>query len=98
MSHHEAPIIQPMVQIEKIAVFPPALETPSPPHPVAPADPEQARAVEAVFEARDQESQKVIGLMGMYTGAMLLHDLAVETFSRPAGELEEEEREKQREN
>ncbi len=31
------------------------------------------------------------GLIGMYTGVMLLHDLAIEAFAPGAGEFEEDE-------
>ncbi len=60
-----------------------AVEAPSPP-PSA----EQARVAEAVFAAQERESETVVGLLSMWTGAMLLHDLALENFSKPAGETE----------
>jgi len=48
--------------------------------------PEQVEAREAVFrqEAQEQqESQQVAGMLGMWTGTLLLHDLAMEAFSGP---------------
>jgi len=60
------------------------------------AEPEQARAVEAVFAAQERESEKVAGLMAMWTGTLVLHDLALEAFSKPAGEFEEEEQRRKR--
>lgn len=55
-----------------------------------PATPERARAVEAVFTQQDKESDQVLGLLGLWTSALVLHDVAVETFDPPAGELEDE--------
>jgi hypothetical protein len=69
----------------------PARVAMAPPHPALVHDPEQAKAVEAVFAAREQESQAVVGLLGLWTGTMLLNDLAIEAFSKPAGEVEPEE-------
>jgi hypothetical protein len=90
MSHESVFLVpRPVVSDELVAV--PAVEAPAPPqHPLA-GDPEQARAVEALFAAQNQESDKVAGLLGMWTGAMILHDLAAETFSPEAGEVEAEE-------
>jgi hypothetical protein len=56
---------------------------------LAPATPEQARAVEAVFASQDREHHQVAGLLGLWTGALVLHDIAVETFDPPADEKEE---------
>lgn len=76
-------------------ILTPGIEAPAPPleHIV---DPEQALAAEQLFAQQQQESEMVIGLMGMYTGAMLLHDVAVETFSPKAGAIEEEEERKRK--
>ncbi len=60
------------------------------------AEPEQARAVEAVFAAQKDESEKVAGLMALWTGALVLHDIALDTFSKSAGELEEDEEEERK--
>jgi hypothetical protein len=49
------------------------------------------RALEAVFTAKEKESATVAGLLGMLSGTMVLHDLAVDTFSEPADEVEAEE-------
>jgi hypothetical protein len=46
---------------------------------------EQLHAVDAVF-ARDPESHLVAGLMGLWTGSLLLCDLAQEHFHIPADE------------
>jgi hypothetical protein len=50
--------------------------------------PEQIRAVEAVFtqDQADRERHLVSGLLGLWTGTVLLHDLAVEHLSRPTPE------------
>ena len=89
---HESTLVLPVaIQLDK-AVFAPATETPAPILPGPPADSEQVRALEAVFTAKEKESTTVAGLLGAWTGAMVLHDLAVETFSEPAGEVEDEEK------
>ena len=49
---------------------------------------EQVRAAEAVFtqEHIDRENQLVAGMLGVWSGAMLLHDLTVENLSEPVNE------------
>ena len=90
MSHH-APLIVPHQDlIEKVVILPDAAARPSPPFTHTP-DPQELRAVEAVFSAKDRESATVAGLLGLWTGTMLLNDLARETFTEPAGEVEAEE-------
>jgi hypothetical protein len=85
---HEAPLIVSLpVECHK-EILMPAQVAPAPPQVV---DPNQARAVEAVFAAREKESQMVVGLLGLWTGTALLNDLAIETFSEPAGEIDPEE-------
>src|SRR5262245_42249924 len=71
------------------AILPPAMQMPLPEEQLPPATPEQVKAVETVF-AQDQESEAVYGLLGMWTGTLLLHDLAKETFDKSAEEEEEE--------
>src|SRR5438128_882524 len=61
-----------------------AVEAPSPP-----PSPEQTRVADAVFAAQERESETVAGMLSMWTGVMLLHDVAVETFSKSAGEEDE---------
>ncbi len=51
-------------------------------------DPEQMRAAEAAFTHDNQEAHAVAGVLGLWTGALLLHDLAAEHFE---GRDEEEE-------
>jgi hypothetical protein len=87
---HESTLALPVaVEVDK-AMFAPAHQSPAPVLPGA-TDSEQVRALEAVFTAKDRESATVAGLLGLATGAMVLHDLAIETFSEPAGEVEIEE-------
>jgi len=89
---HESTLVLPVaVELDK-AVFAPAAEAPAPFLPGPPPDSEQLRALEAVFAAKDRESTTVAGLLGLWTGTMVLHDLAVETFTEPAGEVEAEEK------
>ncbi len=49
--------------------------------------PEQVRAADGVFAGR-KESETVAGLIGMWTGVLLLHDLAVEHLDRPKEEAQ----------
>ena len=56
----------------------------------APIDPEHVRAVDAVYAQQEKESDQVFGLLGMWTGTLLLRDLAVEAFDKSAEEKEEE--------
>jgi hypothetical protein len=56
--------------------------------PSPPPSPEDARAIEAVFAAQERESDEVAALFGLWTGTLLLNDLAKETFCRPTGERE----------
>lgn len=67
------------VQIAKeqppILQHPPLQESPTPP------TPDQVRAVDAVFS--EEEKTPVAGLLGLYTGALLLHDIAKDTFTVP---------------
>jgi hypothetical protein len=50
---------------------------------------EQVRAVEAVFRDHDdQETRAVAALMGVWTGTLLLRDVAIETFDESADEKE----------
>jgi hypothetical protein len=87
MSHDSQFIVQLPSDLDKQILMPAAV-APAPPHAVLAHDLEQAKAVEAVFAARERESQAVVGLLGLWTGTMLLNDLAIETFSEPAGEVE----------
>jgi hypothetical protein len=58
-----------------------------PEKPIPPLTAEQVRAVDAALaHENDQESATVAGLLGMWTGSMLLKDLAQEHFSPPADE------------
>jgi hypothetical protein len=91
MTHESTMVLPVAVQLDK-AVFAPAAEAPAPVLPGPVPDSEQVRALEAVFAAKDKESATVAGLLGLWTGAMVLHDMAVETFSEPAGEVEAEEK------
>jgi hypothetical protein len=87
---------------EPIAVVaPPKLTRPEPPPEVRSAadllparTPEEIRAVEAVFTQHDKEAVTAAGLWGMWTGALILHDVMVDTFTDPAGEVEVEPKKK----
>jgi hypothetical protein len=89
---HEAPLELPIaVQVDK-ALIEAAELVPAPPLPIPPSDTEHVRALDAAFDAQEKESQQVVGLLGLWTGTALLHDLAVETFSEPVGEVEIEKK------
>ncbi len=53
------------------------------------ATPEEIRAADQLFAKQAQEQQLVSGLLGMYTGSLLLRDLAAEHLAHS----EEEEQE-----
>jgi hypothetical protein len=84
----EAPVNHPMPIIAQRTVWAEGAESPAPPAMQPPPTAEQARAAEAIFAARQHESDQVAGMLGMYTSAMILKDLAAETFTEPAVELE----------
>lgn len=89
MTHESTMVLPAAVQLDK-ALFAPGAEAPAPVLRDTLPDSEQVRALEAVFSAKDAESNTVAGLLGLWTGTMVLHDLAIETFSEPAGEVEPE--------
>jgi hypothetical protein len=72
-------LIAPKVVIPAEVVMPPVQEAPLPGVTVEAPPHEQVRAAEAYF-TREQENHLVVGLMGMWTGTLLLHDLALEHF------------------
>ena len=93
---HESTLVLPVaVEVDK-ALFAPAHQSPAPVLPSSPSDLEQVRAVEAVFAANERESTAVAGLLGLWTGTLVLHDLAVETFAEPVDEVEPEEKPKEK--
>jgi hypothetical protein len=61
----------------------------------APPPPEQGHAAEAYF-SREQENHLVAGLMGMWTGTLLLHDHFVEHFEERDEIDEERDRRKEK--
>jgi hypothetical protein len=88
---HESNLVVPLPSLTEKAVIIPALEAmPRPPldHPPHESD---ARAVEALF-AKEKEPSAVAGLLGLWSGTMLLNDLAMDMFSEPAGEVEPEKK------
>jgi hypothetical protein len=71
----------------------PVAEPSVPAKPTPPLTPEQIRAVDEAM-ARDQEAHTVANLLGLWTGSMLLRDLAEEHFSPPADEDEQKRKAK----
>jgi hypothetical protein len=78
MSHEShIVVLPPAAPVQELLPPPPAVDRlEAPPTPT----PEEARAVEAVFAQQQKESNTVAGLVGMYTSAVMLHNLAVDTF------------------
>jgi hypothetical protein len=72
-------LVAPRIVVPVEAVTPPLEQAPLPGVSVETPPPEQARAAEAFF-TRQQENHLVAGVMGLWTGTLLLHDLAAEHF------------------
>jgi hypothetical protein len=83
----EAPVNHPMPIIAQRTVWADGAESPAPPALQPPPTEEQARAAEAIFAARQHESDQVAGMLGMWAGTMVLKDLATESFTEPVVEL-----------
>jgi hypothetical protein len=85
---HESDMVMPRPPLHEKEIIMPVLEA----MPRPPLDHSQqendARVVEALFAAKERESAAVAGLLSLWTGTMLLNDLAAETFSEPADEFE----------
>ena len=80
-------VVVPVASYNVQAEVPPADEaiaSASQPPPSA----EQVRAAQAVF-SQHSDANFAFGLLGVWTSTLLLHDLALETFSAPADEEEE---------
>jgi hypothetical protein len=84
----EAPVNHSMPIVAEKAVWAPGAEAPAPPVEQPPLTDEQVRAAEAVFAARQRESDQVASMLGIWTGAMILKDLTTETFTEPVDEVE----------
>ena len=82
----ESPIVAPLTRAV-IEVQTP-LEVIPAAHTVQTPSADQVRATEAVFTQQQDESHAVMGLLGLWTGTLLLHDLAVEHFDTPDDEDE----------
>jgi hypothetical protein len=86
---HEMPHIAPLEVRPVEVVTPPPAEPALPPQLTA-VDPEQVQQLDAFF-ARKDENSTVAGLLGLWTGALVLHDVARDHFAPPVGEVEDEE-------
>jgi hypothetical protein len=84
----EFALIAPKVVIPVETVVAPVEQVPLAGVTVEAPPPEQGQAAEAYF-SRQQENHLVAGLMGMWTGTLLLHDLALEHFE-DRDEIDEE--------
>jgi hypothetical protein len=86
---HEFMIVTPHGEQLRLVVDQQAQCPPPGAESVPAATPEKVRAVEAVFASQEREHQQVLGLLGLWSGALLMHDIAVETFDPSAEEKEE---------
>ena len=87
----EVHVLPPVAVIYHEEVLASGILAPAPPLPGGIADgTPQSGDVDQVFSEKKHEADKVVGLLGMYTGVMLLHDLALEAFT-PAADEEEDE-------
>lgn len=83
----QAPIlVEPAQSVQAMIAAVPGLPHPQP-------TPEQVRIAEAVFAAQEKEAQTVAGLLGLWTGTVLLNDLAREHFSRPVDQRDDDDEE-----
>jgi hypothetical protein len=87
-------VVAPKVVIPADVVMPPVENAPLPGVTVEAPPPEQGRVAEAYFTRQEEEHRAVAGLMGMWAGTLLLHDLAVEHFEERDEIEEERERKK----
>ena len=86
MIYESPPIITPAPIEAQPAIVAPVQEAPAPP-----PTQEQIRAAEALFAAKERESEQVAGLLGLWTSAMILNDLATESFSDSADDEKSQE-------
>ncbi len=61
---------------------PPMAQVPAAPLHVAPADAERIQVVDGVF-TQNSEDRSALGLLGIWSSVMLLHDLAAEHLAPP---------------
>ncbi len=88
MSSHEASIPPLINQIEVENLHAQVIDKVPGDDRAPPVTPEQVRTADEVF-ARDKESEQVLGMLGMWTGALLLRDIAVDTFDVTEDEKEQ---------
>lgn len=95
MAGHESILEAPRHLVLREMVLPPGA-APARPAEILPPTEEQALATDEYFaqaaDAPDAEAQAVAGLMGLWTGTLLLHDLAVEHLRGPKDEEEKKPR------
>jgi hypothetical protein len=85
MSHETAVFAPALVEAPAPVVEIPAHQAPAPPAPT----PEQIQAADAAFARQEKESATVAGLLGLWTGAMLLRDVTLDSL--PSEEEQEDE-------
>ena len=91
MSSQELPVNGPLTRIEVENLEAQVLDqVPGETRPVT-LTPEQVRTADEVF-ARDRESKQVLGLLGLWTGTLILHDIVVDTLDTTDEEEEKPKR------
>jgi hypothetical protein len=83
------PGVGPVYSHKSEVIHQPVSEPAVPAKPLPPLSPEQIRAVDQAI-AWDEENATVAALMGLWTGSMLLGDLAREHLNPPADEERDE--------
>jgi len=53
---------------------------------------EEREAVTAIFRHQYREAEQAAGLLGMWTGTLLMHDIIKDSLREPAGEVEVEKK------
>jgi hypothetical protein len=89
----EFALVAPKIVIPAETIMPPVEHALLPGVTVEAPPPDQVRASEAYF-TRQEENHLVAGLMGMWAGTLLLHDMAAEHFEERDDIDEERERKK----
>jgi hypothetical protein len=57
---------------------------------------EEQEAVATVFRHQLREADQAAGLLGMWTGTLLMHDIIKDSLQEPAGEIEVERKKKKK--
>jgi hypothetical protein len=90
----ESPLVAP-VQLDRAEmVESPGVEKPLPVEASPAPSAEQRQAVDAIFAAQEEESRQAAGLIGMWAGTLMLHNVLVDTLTTEEDKEEEKQRKK----